>query len=96
MERLVAWYKRNAIVATLALVHASLVFLCWAGIATSDDTEAAMGWLLLRYIDWPISLFLTLEESPHLIGAFHFLAGGVQWLLIGILLNLGVKKLSIR
>jgi hypothetical protein len=75
--------KFVAIPGAFLAAHSAAVVLMHIVVETSDDTEAGMAWSCCIFINWLAIL------DPH---SFHaplvplLIAGGLQWILIGLLL----------
>ena len=84
--------KRFWLPLTLVLIHAALVAVMGAAIASSSDGEAEMGWCLFFFIDFPVSLciFAPPPTFSSTLSSFAFpilFLGTIQWGMIGILLQ---------
>jgi hypothetical protein len=73
----------------LICVHSALLILLGFSISTSRDPEAAMAWVLPYYLDFPTSLlnsaFVPMSDLQATV--FFLIAGGVQWIIIGAIIQ---------
>ena len=92
-----AVFRRWPVAASLFLLHAVLVTLIYIVWATNSSVERGTIWMTVFLIDLPAS-FLFVFERPdsmllHAISAI--LIGGVQWALIGAIVD-GLRRLLKR
>jgi hypothetical protein len=82
------WLKWFAFPVILLLAHSGLVALIFHGVRSSNDPEAAMGWILFAVIDWPASspFFPALNDGLNFVMGIAIL-GGLQWFIIGLSLQ---------
>jgi hypothetical protein len=78
----------------LPLTHSVLVGWMYCGIRSSSDPEAAWGWLLFYYVDWPSSivLFPAGDGVPYAI--YVLCVGGMHWFVVGCLLQLPINVIG--
>jgi hypothetical protein len=84
-----AIFKRWPIAACLFVLHAAFVLLIYIQWATSSSVERGMIWMTVFLIDLPSSyLFLHRPDSMGLYAVSAVFIGGLQWTLVGALLDL--------
>lgn len=87
--RAFAVFKRWPIAAWLFLLHAAFVLLIYLQWATSSSVERGMIWMTVFLVDLPSSyLFLHRPDSMELYAASAIVIGGLQWALVGALLDM--------
>lgn len=86
--------KRWPIASGLFLIHAAFIGLIYVLWATSGSVERGMIWMTVFLVDLPSSyLFVDWPMTMHALSAL--LIGGLQWALVGAVLDL-VRKAFIR
>lgn len=92
-----AVFRRWPIATGLFVLHAafvSLIYLLWAA---DTDVERGMIWMTVFILDLPSSyLFIDRPGSMGLYAVSAIFIGGVQWALVGALLDLLRKALKRR
>jgi hypothetical protein len=85
-----AVFKRWPIAAWLFILHAAFVLLIYVQWAISSSVERGMIWMTVFLIDLPSSyLFINQRQDSMSLYAFSAIfIGGVQWALVGALLDL--------
>jgi hypothetical protein len=92
-----AVFRRWPIAAWLFVLHAAFVVLIYLSWATSGSVERGMIWMTVFLIDLPLSyLFVDRPGSMGLYGASAIVLGGLQWALVGALLDLLRRALKRR
>lgn len=83
--------RRSALGLVLLGLHTVVVVFVWCISSTSEGPENWLGtmvWLPVWYADYPVAAGLKVWDEPiHDVGAMgviFLLAGGLQWLLIGM------------
>lgn len=84
-----AIFKRWPIAAWLFVLHAAFILLIYLLWATSSSIERGMIWMTPFIIDFPSSyLFVDRPGQVGLLAASAILIGGLQWVLVGALIDL--------
>ena len=85
-----AVFRRWPIAAGLFVVHAAFVLLIYVQWAMDSSIERGMIWMTVFILDWPSSYLFVLERpgSIALYAVSAVLIGGLQWALVGALLDL--------
>ena len=84
-----AVFKRWPIAAWLFVIHAAFVLLIYLQWAMDSDVERGMIWMTVFILDWPSSyLFLDRPGKMGLFALSVIIIGGLQWALVGALLDL--------
>lgn len=81
--------RRWPIAAGLFILHAAFVLLIYIQWATDSSIERGMIWMTVFILDWPSSyLFVDRPGPMGLYAASAIFIGGLQWALVGALLDL--------
>src|SRR5687767_3528868 len=84
-----ALFKRWPIASWLFGLHAAFVAVIYIQWAIDSSIERGMIWMMVFILDWPSSyLFVDRPGSIGLYAASAILIGGLQWSLLGALLDL--------
>jgi hypothetical protein len=88
--------KRWPVAAGLFVIHAAFVLLIYIQWARDSDVERGMIWMTVFILDLPSSyLFLDRPGSMGLYAVSAIVIGGLQWALVGALLDL-LRRLGRR
>ena len=83
-----AIFRRWPIATGLFVLHAVFVLLIYLSWATSSSVERGMIWMTVFLIDLPSSyLFVDRPGSMGLYAASAIFIGGLQWTLVGAILD---------
>ena len=84
-----AVFRRWSIATWLFILHAAFVALIYISWATSSSVERGMIWMTVFLLDLPSSyLFLHRPDSMGLYAVSAVFIGGLQWALVGAVLDL--------
>ena len=89
--------KRNRISigfgSALAIVHLSFVVFVYHAIVHENNPDAVYGWLLLMFVDFPVSLGMGIDyfhvpgnydwNNGTLPGLYYGIAGTIWWFILG-------------
>jgi predicted neutral ceramidase superfamily lipid hydrolase len=91
-------FRRWAIAVSLFVLHAAFVVWTYISWATSTSIERGMKWMGVFLIDFPSS-YLFIDDRPDskvLYAVSAILIGGLQWALVGAVVDLVRRALTRR